>query len=119
MTATSSTGAIIVSSRGDRGSNTLTRPSVRSIYGDLYPSDGFTASSKEDLFTSRELGDGGGLVSSCLRDVVNPSRSFLGREPAIEGDSAGGGGVEDERLGNLGMVQLVEERRMTDPTREF
>lgn len=61
--------------------------------------------------------EGGGVVSSCLRDVVDPSRSIVGGgDPAGAGSS--GGGVEEERCGNPGILQFVEERRMTVPTRE-
>ena len=64
-----------------------------------------------------EAGWRGGVVSSCLRDVVDPSRSIIGGgDPAGAGSS--GGGVEEERFGNPGMAQDVEERRMTVPTRE-
>lgn len=59
------------------------------------------------------------MVSICLRGGVEPSRSILGGgDPEVEGGSSEGGGVEPERFGNPGMVQLVEERRITVPTRE-
>jgi len=60
--------------------------------------------------------EGGGVVSSCLRDAVDPSRSILGGgDPGIEAESSGGGGVEG--FGNLG-IQFAELRCMTIPTRE-
>ena len=64
-----------------------------------------------------EAGWGGGVVSSCLRDVVASSRSIIGGgDPAGAGSS--GGGVEEERFGNSDTGQIVAERRMTVPTLE-
>ena len=56
------------------------------------------------------------MVSSCPMDVVEPSRSMPGEE--AESDSGRGGVEVVERLGNPGMDQLVEERRIAVPTRE-
>jgi len=56
------------------------------------------------------------MVSNCLRDAVDPSRSIPGRgDPGIEAGSSGGGGVGG--FGNPG-IQFVEPRRMTIPTRQ-
>jgi hypothetical protein len=61
--------------------------------------------------------EGGGVVSICLRGGVEPSRSILGGgDPEVEGGSSRGG--VEPRFGSPGMVQLVEERRITVPTRE-
>jgi len=61
------------------------------------------------------------VVSTCERDVEEPSRSSFGEvDPAMEAESgsARGGVVEPERFGSPGRPQLVEERRITVPTRE-
>lgn len=61
------------------------------------------------------------MVLTCERDAVEPSRSCFGEvDPAMEAESGSwrGGVVEPERFGNPGRPQLVEERRITVPTRE-
>lgn len=58
-------------------------------------------------------------MSTCVRDVVEASRSTFGEvDPATESGSVRGGVAEPERLGNPGRPQLVEERRIAVPTRE-
>lgn len=60
-------------------------------------------------------------MSTCVRDVVEPSRSGFGEvDPVIEAESgsARGGVAEPERFGSTGRPQLVEERRIAVPTRE-
>ena len=55
------------------------------------------------------------VVSSCLRDAVDPSRSIPGGgDPGIMAQSSGGGVLD---FGDPG-IQFVELRRMTVPTRE-
>lgn len=61
------------------------------------------------------------MVSTCVRDAVEASRSNFGEvDPAMEAESGSvrGGVAEPERFGNPGRPQLVEERRIAVPIRE-